>query len=133
MKTAVFNSFWVVFRCKMGDFGPNHYFCKKGMRMEKIHLTRREKEVLRLICSGCCCPSAYPLHLFVSSVRTLETKGLVKGAWIEGGRLEDARLTAYGREYLALNPLLRNPIDWKWIVTTAIALAAFFAIIFCVK
>jgi len=43
---------------------------------------------------------------------------------VKGGRLEDARLTAYGREYLALNPLLRNPIDWKWIITTAIALAA---------
>ncbi len=92
--------------------------------MEKIHLTRQEKEVLRLIGSGCIRPSTYPLHLFVSSVRTLELKGLVKGAWQEDGRLEDARLTAYGREYLALNPLLRNPIDWKWIITTAIALAA---------
>lgn len=94
--------------------------------MEKIHLTRREKEVLRLIGSGCIRPSTYPLHLFVSSVRTLELKGLVKG-----GLLEDARLTAYGREYLALNPLLCNPIDWKWIITTAIALAAALAAFFC--
>ncbi len=98
--------------------------------MERIHLTRREKETLRLIASGCVCPPSYPLHLFVASVRTLELKGVVKGAWQDGGKLEDARLTAYGREYLALNPLLRNPIDWKWIITTAIALAAALAAFF---
>ena len=51
-------------------------------------------------------------------VRSLDNHGLVQGTYIEGGGVEDARLTNYGKEYLAGNPKLRNPIDWKWIVTT---------------
>ncbi len=100
--------------------------------MERIHLTRREKETLRLIASGCVCPPSYPLHLFVASVRTLELKGVVKGAWQEGGQLEDACLTAYGREYLALNPLLRNPIDWKWIIFVSISLVSISVLLFVI-
>lgn len=36
----------------------------------------------------------------------------------------DARITPFGREYLAMNPSLRNPVDWRWVITTAIATVA---------
>lgn len=93
--------------------------------MERIRLTKQEKTVLRLLASGCNeCPDAYPRHIFVSCIRSLEQKGLAKGAWQEGGEMEDARLTPFGREYLAENPSLRNPVDWRWVITTAIATVA---------
>lgn len=93
--------------------------------MEQIGLTKQEKTVLRLLASGCNeCPDAYPRHIFVSCVRSLEHKGLAKGAWQEGGEMEDARITPFGREYLAENPSLRNPVDWRWVITTAIATVA---------
>lgn len=34
------------------------------------------------------------------------------------------RLTPEGRLYLAENPKLRNPIDWRWIITNIIAVMA---------
>lgn len=88
--------------------------------MERILLTKREKEVMRLLQSGGC-PSTYPQHVFASCIDTLERKGLAKGAWASGHELVDARLTSYGRTYITLNPSLRNPVDWKWLITTAIA------------
>ena len=92
--------------------------------MERISLTRSEKEVLRLLGGGLGCPDGYPRHVFCACAASLERKGLARCAWAAGHKLVDARITPYGKEYLALNPRLRNPIDWKWVVTTAIALAA---------
>ena len=92
--------------------------------MERISLTRSEKEVLRLLGGGLGCPDGYPRHVFCTCAASLERKGLARCAWAAGHKLVDARITPYGREYLALNPRLRNPIDWKWVVTTAIALGA---------
>lgn len=70
------------------------------------------------------CPSEYPSHAFNSSVRSLEQKGLVKGAYEEGGNVADTRMTQYGRQYLAENPNLRNPVDWKWIASITVGLIA---------
>lgn len=88
-------------------------------------MTRHEKEVLRLLAYGEGCPSDYPFHVFASRVRSLELKGLAKGVWASGHELVSARLTSYGETYLALNPVLRNPVAWKLIpfVTTFISLA----------
>ena len=67
-----------------------------------------------------------------AAVRSLDNKGLVRGVYTEGGGMEAASLTNYCKAYLADNPKLRNPIDWKWIVTiillalTAIATVATF-------
>ena len=92
--------------------------------MKRIRLTRREKEVLRLLHNGCGCPDSYPFRIFAACIAELERKGLAKGAWASGHKLVSARISSFGMEYISINPRLRNPIDWKWIITTAIALEA---------
>lgn len=99
--------------------------------MEEKKLSKNEKKVLLLVASGNDCPDSFPMHIFCGCVRSLERKGLVKGAYVEGGGVATARLTAKGRVFLAENPKLKNPLDWKWIITTAIAVAGLItAIIF---
>ena len=99
--------------------------------MERIRLTKEEKKVLLLISTGDDCPDSFPAHIFTGCVRSLERKGLVKGAYVERGGVEAVRLTSDGRMFLAENPKLKNPLDWKWIITTAIAAAGLItAIIF---
>lgn len=92
--------------------------------MERIRLSKEEKQVLRLLRDVACCPDTYPLHIFAACVDSLERKGLAKGAWDSGHKLVDARITAIGNTYLSLNPSLRNPVDWKWVITTVIAIVA---------
>jgi len=99
------------------------------MNMERIRLSKNEKEVLRLVSLGDICPDTYPKHTFALCVRSLERKGLVKGAFIEGGDVEGARLTRNGRDYLIENPGLRNPIDWKWWIGTSIGVATFIVVL----
>lgn len=89
--------------------------------MERIKLSKDEKRVLRLVASGGLQPDTISESIFNGCVRSLEREGLVKGAYVEGGGVEAARLTSEGRLFLAENPNLRNPIDWKWWITTAIA------------
>ena len=89
--------------------------------MERIHLTKDEKIVFRLISQREECPDGFPPHIFSRCVRSLERKGLVKGAYVSGGGVIDARLSPDGEIYLAENPKLTNPIDWNWIITTSIA------------
>lgn len=88
--------------------------------MERIHLTKKERIVFRLISQGEECPNGFPSHTFSRCVRSLERKGLVKGAYESGGGVIDARLSPDGAIYLAENPKLTNPIDWKWIINTSI-------------
>ena len=81
--------------------------------MERITLNSSEKEVLRMIAGGLGkCPAEYPLHTFNAAVRSLEGKRLVHSANKECGNVADAMLTQVGRQYLAENPNLRNPINW---------------------
>lgn len=91
--------------------------------MEGIKLSKDEKKVLLLVASGGDCPDSFPAHIFAGCVRTLELIGWVKGAYVEGGGVEAARLTSQGRTSLAENPKLKNPLDWKWIITTSIAVS----------
>ena len=88
--------------------------------MERIKLTKEEKKVLLLLSTGYDCPDSFPAHVFAGCVRTLELKGLVKGAYVERGGVEAARLTSDGRVFLAENPKLRNPINWVRIIEFAI-------------
>lgn len=93
--------------------------------MKRIRLSSEEKTVLRMLANGCGCPDIYPRHVFESAVGSLEWKGLAQGAWTEGYDLDDARITRQGKVYLAHNPTLRNPVDWKWaIVIVIVSLAA---------
>lgn len=66
------------------------------------------------------CPDSFPSHIFAGCVRSLERKVLVKGAYIEGGGVEAARITPDGRVFLAENPKLMNPIKWVRIIEFAI-------------
>ena len=88
--------------------------------MERTKLTTEEKKVMLLVASGGDCPDSFPAHVFAGCVRSLERKGLVKGAYVEGGGVEAARLTSDGRVFLAENPKLRNPINWVRIIEFAI-------------
>ena len=92
--------------------------------MERIRLSKEEKQVLRLLSNGMGCPGTYPAHIFATCVESLERKGLAKVAWTEGHKIVDAHLTDSGNTYLSLNPSLRNPVDWKWVITTSIAIVA---------
>lgn len=104
--------------------------------MDRIRLNKDEKAVLRLLQSGVGnCPDTYPRHLFTACVNSLERKGLAKGAWATGHELEAARLTSEGAEYLALNPTLRNPIDWGkisiWVGIASAIIAAISLFVAC--
>ena len=89
--------------------------------MERIRLTKREKRVLRTLSQqGFAALSEFD----AAAIRSLDNQGLVRGAYTEGGDVDDARLTNYGKEYIADNPNLRNPIDWKWIISTFLAAVA---------
>lgn len=89
--------------------------------MDRIKLTKREKHVLRALSSN----NANALCEFdIPAINRLMTLGLVRAAFIEGHRLEAAELTTMGKQYLYDNPHLRNPIDWKFIVTTTLAAIA---------
>lgn len=70
------------------------------------------------------CPDSFPSHIFAGCVRSLERKywsrAHIKGAYIEGGGVEAARITPDGRVFLAENPKLMNPIKWVRIIEFAI-------------
>ncbi|MDE5703824.1 MAG: hypothetical protein K2H70_03255 [Bacteroidales bacterium] len=80
--------------------------------MERIKLTKDEKRVLRLVENETDCPETYPAHVYVGCILSLERKGLIKGAYTEGGMVMDARLTNFGKGYVFANPKLRNPLPW---------------------
>lgn len=65
------------------------------------------------------------------ALSTLQEKGLIifKSNY---DQIEDAKTTIKGRAYIDSNPKLKNPIDWKWIITTILmaitAIATTFAL-----
>jgi len=62
-------------------------------------------------------------------IRSLDNQGLVQGAYIEGGGVEGARLTTYGKEYLADNPHLYNPVNWAMVSAIVAAVGSIGTII----
>lgn len=93
-------------------------------------LSRNEKEVLRLVAGGQgVCPAEYPSHTFNAAVRSLAGKGLVRGSYEEGGNVADTVMTQVGRQYLAENPNLRNPINWGMLATLIAAVSAIVSIV----
>ncbi|MBR3591141.1 MAG: hypothetical protein IKL43_09090 [Alistipes sp.] len=95
--------------------------------MERIKLSKSEKQVLRMVASGLHqCPDEYPSHTFSAAVRVLKGKELVTAHFREGGGVLDVRTTDYGKQYMAEYPHLRNPINWSVVaaissIATAIA------------
>lgn len=78
--------------------------------MERIYLTKSEKEALHTLRSGNI--SQEVLQSYRRNLTALEGKMLAQCAWSEVHHHEDARLTAEGFGYLRHNPRLRNPVNW---------------------
>ncbi len=89
--------------------------------MDKIKLTKEEKEVLRLLASGVENTDCYPSHILNACVDSLERKGLAQGVLASGHEVVAAKITDKGKMYIALNPKLKNPTDTKWVITTVIS------------
>lgn len=101
--------------------------------MDRVRLSKSEKEVLRMVATGQHqCPREYPQHTFSTAIRTLKAKGFISAHFREGGAVIDARITDYGRQYMAEYPHLFNPLDWSMvaaissIVATIISTLALF-------
>lgn len=75
--------------------------------MDRIWLSRSEKRLLRALSEGGEAPRGRAYALY-----PLARKGLAEARYEEGGGVADGRITGKGREYLAANPSLRNPIPW---------------------
>ncbi len=97
--------------------------------MERIRLSRQEKKVLRgLYKYGNKAIEDFKPREVARCIRSLQRKGLAKGAFVEGGLLEAARLTGDGEYYIRNNPKLLNPINWANISAVVAVLALFVAI-----
>lgn len=93
--------------------------------MERVQLSKRAKAVFKSLRGGVIiCPESMIQSDFNSGVRELKHHGFAVCHEEENGNVEVARLTDKGKLYLEDNPALRNPVDWKWVATTAIALVA---------
>ncbi|MCD8282055.1 MAG: hypothetical protein LUC22_02240 [Prevotella sp.] len=90
--------------------------------MKRIFLTEGEKKVLRMLQHNEDCGKLFHSYAFIEAVDTLQEKGFVRGAFVEGHTLEDLHLLNKGKAYLEEYPSLRNPIDWKWIISLIVNL-----------
>lgn len=88
--------------------------------MDKVRLSKSEKQVLRMVADGQrVCPREYPQHTFSTAIRPLKAKGFISAHFREGGAVIDARITDYGRQYMAEYPRLCNPIDWSLVAAVS--------------
>lgn len=89
---------------------------------KKIKLSKNAKFVLRLLNNRqYTCPKSTPFATFNDGAHELESHHLAICFEEEGGNVEIARLTDAGKLYISHNPDLRNPVDWKWIITTILS------------
>lgn len=81
--------------------------------MERIRLSKSEKEVFRLVanCKGKR-PATYPAHTFNQAAHSLKQKGLAVVKFYTNREVCTIYLTDMGKQYLSENPSLRNPVDW---------------------
>lgn len=88
--------------------------------MERIKLTLPEKKVLKELKVGRLnVPNGVNTFDFIEAVRSLTEKRLIVSR-INYDEIIDMKLTSKGQAYIINNPSLRNPIDWKWIITTTL-------------
>lgn len=97
--------------------------------MGRIMLTKTEKKCLLLLnVHGAESLDTIARSQVCRALRSLESKDMVKVAWVEGGDYEAVQLTRNGKAYLIENPKLRNPIDWNKVGAIAAIIAALAAI-----
>lgn len=99
---------------------------------DRIKLSKRAKQVFRLLDKGI---PQRPADMnpadYNRGALELEEHGLINCFQEEGS--EDViiiQLKKKGRRYIAGNPTLRNPIDWKFIIQMAVNIAAILAALF---
>ena len=101
-------------------------FASNQAKAMRIKLTKQEKRVLRHVVKfGKEQPRNITPIMFHFCLSTLSEKGLVE-FHSNSNIILDAGLTLKGCAYMEENPKLRNPIDWKWIIS--IILSAIVAI-----
>lgn len=107
--------------------------------MKRIYLTKFEIAILNsLYTNGFTPPTDRITHRQCSdAIRSLECKGLAEARYEEGGYVADARLTPAGRTYMASNPSLRRPINWRdvamWIGIGLAAVSAAASLFACAR
>ena len=84
--------------------------------MEKIHLTKKEKAVLRHVAEkGGEGPWDLPMPQVKCALYRLREKGLIY-CIVNFDEAVDARLTLWGRYYIEHNPKLKNPTLWDYVL-----------------
>ena len=92
--------------------------------MERIRLSRNEKQVLRELKRGNDnVPAGMDNFTFADAVLSLTEKKLVQSI-VNYEEVIDLRLTIKGYAYLSGNPRLLNPADWTLVAAIAACVAA---------
>lgn len=84
--------------------------------MDMVYLSKSEKEVLRIILFH---PEQMEVlydPFFEPDIVDLETKGFIRCGWASGHELYSVEIAQKGRTYITINPKLKNPVDWEWIL-----------------
>lgn len=98
--------------------------------MQRIRLTRSEKQLLRNIAAGVSYwPDTMSCEAVSCAVAELERHGLIRVAWASGHIVAAAELTDFGTAYVLANPHLRNPVECQSILGSAIAIATLAVVI----
>lgn len=83
-------------------------------KISRIRLSRDERAALRMVKERGEPPPAFGRVRYLAALMTLERKGFVMCAWVEGREDVDAvRLTLAGDYLLTVNPSLQPPIAWQ--------------------
>lgn len=83
-------------------------------KISRTRLTADERAALRIVKDGGEPSPAFGHVRYVAALMTLEQKGLVRCAWVEGHKdVDTARLTLAGDYLLTVNPSLRQPVVWQ--------------------
>lgn len=93
--------------------------------MERISLSSNAKAVMHALQTQGIksCPETMQQQAFNMGALELKLMGLAVIHEEEGGNVEYIRLTGRGKCYLEDNPLLRNPINWRLVMASVIALS----------
>ncbi|MBP3574066.1 MAG: hypothetical protein J6J71_05630 [Prevotella sp.] len=84
--------------------------------MERIHLTKKEKIVLRHVAEkGGEGPWELPMAQVKCALYCLQDEGLIYYI-VNFDEAVDARLTLWGRYYIEHNPKLKNPTLWDYVL-----------------
>lgn len=99
--------------------------------MERIRLTKEEKEAFRILYDGKINTTTDLQRIGSLSYEfeALERLGFARCAWSEGHAIEDVAITSKVHRYVDHNPKLHNPIDWEKVAAIAAIISVIVAVI----